>query len=61
MKTKVEDTQKLLNYIDVAAPQLTSYQPQRTDPLAQFLQQKALENESQGMLTSAELLKRFPY
>jgi hypothetical protein len=65
LKTQVGSTQERLRPFSIApVPTIMRYDVPPVDPIQQFLQQQEaqrLRNKPQGMLTNAEILKRFPY
>jgi hypothetical protein len=65
LKTQVGSTQERLRPFSMApVPSIMRYDVPPVDPIQQFLQQQEtqrLRNKPQGMLTNAEILKRFPY
>jgi len=65
LKTQVGSTQERLRPFSIApVPTTVPYNVPPVNPIQQFLQQQEairLRNKPQGMLTNAEILKRFPY
>ena len=64
LETQVGSTQELMPFSVMPTPELTVYRVPQVNPLEQFLQQQqqeAFQARPDGMLTNAELLKRYPY
>jgi hypothetical protein len=65
LETQIGSTQERLKPFSLApVPSIMRYDVPPVDPIQQFLQQQEalrLRNKPQGMLTNAEILKRFPY
>ena len=65
LETQIGSTQERLRPFSMApVPSIMRYDVPPVNPIQQFLQQQEaqrLRNKPQGMLTNAEILKRFPY
>ena len=65
LETQIGSTQERLRPFSMApVPTTMQYDVPPVNPIQQFLQQQEaqrLRNKPQGMLTNAEILKRFPY
>jgi hypothetical protein len=62
LETQIGATQELLKPFSLAPVSAPLYNLPQANPIGQFLQQQqALKARPQGMLTNAELLKRYPY